>query len=448
MFSILVVDDDISVRRVLIKLLQARSYRVSGAATEEEALRRIKEEVYDLVITDLKIGVNNSSGMDILRTVKQIDPTVEVIVLTGFGTIESSVEAMKLGAFDYVLKPLSEDEFIVRVERALSRKQMAEEIERLRERLRKENEFETIIARSKEMNEILQFVTKVGKSDSPIMLQGESGTGKELIARAIHRIGRPEGPFVPINCSALPESLLESELFGYMKGAFTGATMNKKGLFEEAHGGTLFLDEIADMAAITQVKLLRALDLGEVRRLGSNAQIYVNVRLVTATNKDINVMIGNKEFREELYYRLNVISIFIPPLRDRKDDIIPLAEHFLKVYGTKMNRNVSRISSEARQVMTNYEWPGNVRELENAIERAVVLAQSDTIASEDLPFNKIQQPSIIQKAIREQWNLKKLEKEYIMSTLAECSWNHSRASEKLGIARNTLWRKLKGYNVS
>ncbi|MBM3212853.1 sigma-54-dependent Fis family transcriptional regulator, partial [Candidatus Poribacteria bacterium] len=204
MFSILVVDDDISVRRVLIKLLQARSYRVSGAATEEEALRRIKEEVYDLVITDLKIGVNNSSGMDILRTVKQIDPTVEVIVLTGFGTIESSVEAMKLGAFDYVLKPLSEDEFIVRVERALSRKQMAEEIERLKERLRKENEFETIIARSKEMNEILQLVAKVGKSDSPIMLQGESGTGKELIARAIHRIGRPEGPFVPINCSALP----------------------------------------------------------------------------------------------------------------------------------------------------------------------------------------------------------------------------------------------------
>ena len=446
MYSILVVDDEASIRKTLIELLRAQRYRVTGIATVIEALNRIKEEAYDLIITDLRIG--NMSGMEILKAAKQMDPTVEVIVLTGYGTIESSVEAMKLGAYDYILKPLGEDEFIMRVERALSRKQMTEEIERLRQYLRKDKEFETIIAESKKMQEILQLVAKIGKSDSPIMLQGESGTGKELVARAIHRTGRPDGSFVPINCSALPETLLESELFGYMKGAFTGATINKKGLFEEAHGGTLFLDEIGDMSALTQVRLFRALDIGEVRRLGSNTQIYVNARLVTATNKNLQDMVAKAEFREELYYRLNVISIIIPPLRERREDIIPLAEHFLKLYSAKMNRNVSKISPEAAQFMLRYEWPGNVRELENAIERAVVLAQEDIVTLEDLPFgSQMQQPNILHKALQEQWDLKRLEKEHILNIMAGCSWNHSQASKKLGIARNTLWRKLKEYEV-
>lgn len=447
MLSILVVDDQKEVRTVLADLLKGHGYNVTSVSTVTEALRRIKDEAYDLIITDLRMG--SMSGMEVLKAAKQTDPMVEVIVLTGYGTIESSVEAMKLGAFDYILKPLDRNELIVRVERALGRKQMTEEIERLRERLKKEIEFEAIVAESEEMKSILQLISKVAKSDSPIMLQGESGTGKELLARAIHRFGRPDGPFIPINCSALPETLLESELFGYMRGAFTGATVNKKGLFEEAHGGTLFMDEIGDMSLATQVRLLRAIDLGEIRRLGSNTQVYVDIRLVTATNKDIDSLVEKGDFREELFYRLNVISIVVPPLRERRADILPLTEHFLKLYSSKMSKSVSRIAPEACQFMLKYDWPGNVRELENAIERAVVLAQENMISLADLPFGvHARQPSILQRASRGQWDLKRLEREHIFNILAECSWNHSQAADRLGIARNTLWRKLKKYGIS
>lgn len=447
MLSILVVDDEDSPRKALITLLEEHGYRVTGAAAAPEALRRIKEDVYDLILTDLKM--DGMSGMDVLRAAKETDPTMEVIVLTGYGTVESAVEAMKLGAFDYIEKPWIEDELIVRVERALGRKRMKEEIERLRGRLREEYDFDTIISESAQMQEVLHLVAKVAESDSPIMLQGESGTGKELLARAIHSSGRPSGPFVPINCSALPETLLESELFGYMKGAFTGATINRRGLFEEAHRGTLFMDEIGDMPATTQVKLLRALDLGEIRRVGSNTPVYVDARLVTATNKDIGSLVRDGRFREELYYRLNVIFIVVPPLRDRRADILPLAEHFLRLYSSRMNKEVSKISPEARQFMVRYDWPGNVRELENAIERAVVLAQHDTISLDDLPFSaQLQQPDILRLASSGRWDLRRLEKEYILNILAECSGNHSQAAERLGIARNTLWRKLKEYGVS
>jgi len=445
--SILVVDDEDEPRATLITLLEEHGYRTTGAATVTEALRRINEDVYDLILTDLKM--DGMSGMDVLKAAKQTDPAMEVIVLTGYGTVESAVEAMKLGAFDYIEKPWIEDELIVRVERALGRKRMTEEIERLRERLREEYNFDTIISESPQMQEVLHLIAKVAETDSPIMLQGESGTGKELLARAIHSSGRPNGPFVPINCSALPETLLESELFGYMKGAFTGATINRKGLFEEAHRGTLFMDEIGDMPATTQVKLLRALDLGEIRRVGSNMPVYVDARLVTATNKDIGSLMREGRFREELYYRLNVISVVVPPLRERRVDIIPLAEHFLKLYSSRMNKEVSEISPEARQLMVRYDWPGNVRELENAIERAVVLAQSGTIFLGDLPFGaQSQQPDILRQASRDRWDLKRLEKEYILDTLEECSRNHSQTAERLGIARNTLWRKLKEYGIS
>jgi DNA-binding NtrC family response regulator len=445
--SILIVDDEDAVRETLMTLLEQYGYGVSGAATVTEALRKISEDVYDLILTDLKM--DDMNGMDVLRAAKQTDPSMEIIVLTGYGTVESAVEAMKLGAFDYIMKPVAPDELPVRVERALGRKRMTEEIEHLRERLRKERNFDTIIAESEEMQKVLQFIAKVAESDSPIMIQGESGTGKELLARAIHSSGRPNGSFVPVNCSALPETLLESELFGYMRGAFTGATVNRKGLFEEAHHGTLFMDEIGDMAAPTQVKLLRALDLGEIRRVGSNIPVYVDARLVTATNKDIGLLVREGIFREELYYRLNVIFITIPPLRRRRDDILPLAEHFLRLYSSKMNKEVLKISPEARQFMVRYDWPGNVRELENAMERAVVLAQHDTISLDDLPFDaRFQQPDILQQASRGRWDLRKLEKEYILSMLAECSGNHSQTAERLGIARNTLWRKLKEYGVS
>lgn len=447
MLSIFIVDDEDSLRTTLMMLLEEHGYRVSGAATVTEALRRINEDVYDLILTDLKM--DDMNGMDVLRAAKQTDPSIEVIVLTGYGTVESAVEAMKLGAFDYIMKPVSPDELLVRVERALGRKRMTEEIERLREQLRKERDFDTIIAESEEMQEVLHFIARVAESDSPIMIQGESGTGKELLARAIHSSGRPNGSFVPVNCSALPETLLESELFGHMKGAFTGATVNRKGLFEEAHHGTLFMDEIGDMTIVTQVKLLRALDLGEIRRVGSNTPVYVDARFVTATNKDIGSLVREGKFREELYYRLNVIFIAVPPLRKRRDDILPLAEHFLRSYSSKMNKEILKISPEARQFMVRYDWPGNVRELENAIERAVVLTQHDTISLDDLPFNaRFQQPDILRQASRGRWDLKRLEKEHILNILAECSGNHSQTAERLGIARNTLWRKLKDYSIS
>jgi transcriptional regulator with PAS, ATPase and Fis domain len=326
---------------------------------------------------------------------------------------------------------------------------MKEEIERLRERLRQEQNFDTIIAESEEMKEVLHLISQISESDSPVMIQGESGTGKELLARAIHSTGRPNNLFLPINCGAFPETLLESELFGYMKGAFTNATTNKKGLFEEAHHGTLFMDEIGDMPQPLQVKLLRALDLGEIRRVGSNKPVYVDVRLVAATNKNVELMVEEGSFRKELYYRLNVIPIFVPPLRERKADIIPLAEHFLKLYSSKMNKEVLKISPDAKQAMMRYDWQGNVRELENAIERAVVLTKHDTILLEDLPFgSQFTQPDILTKASQERWNLKRLEKEYIQNILNECSGNRSKAAARLGIARNTLWRKIDAYNIS
>lgn len=448
MLSILVVDDDDIVRKPLIELLTIHGYITSGASTVQGALQKIKEDVYDLVITDLKMD-GMRSGIDVLRAAKQIDPLMEVMVITGYGTIESAVEAMKLGASDYILKPPASDEFLMRVERALGRKQMTEEINRLRERLMEERNFDTIVAESEEMKKVLHFVAKVAESDSPIMIQGESGTGKELLARAIHASGRPEGLFLPINCSAFPETLLESELFGYMKGAFTGAIINKKGVFEEAHEGTLFMDEIGDMPASLQVKLLRTLDLGEIRRVGSNKPVYVNVRLVAATNKNLEALVSEGDFREELYYRLNVIPVTIPPLRERRSDILPLAEHFLKLYGSKTSKGVLKISPEARQALVRYDWPGNVRELENAIERAVVLAHYDTIMLEDLPFGtQSQQSNILQKAVYDHWDLKTLEKQHILNVLSECSGNHSQTAQQLGIARNTLWRKLKAYNIS
>lgn len=448
MFSILVVDDDASIRVPWIDLLEEHGYRAAGAATVDEAIQKINEDVYDLVLTDLRMG-GTRGGIDVLKAAGQTDPTMEVIVITGYGTVESAVEAMKLGAFDYIRKPPATDELVMRVERAVGRKQMFAEIARLRERLRHEKNFDTIVAESDEMKEVLHLVAKVAESDSPVLIRGESGTGKELVAWAIHTNGRPNKQFLPINCGGFPETLLESELFGYMRGAFTGAAVNKKGLFEEAHNGTLFMDEIGDMPESLQVKLLRALDLGEIRRLGSNKPVYVKVRLVAATNKNLEELVQSGRFRKELYYRLNVIPIFIPPLRERRKDILPLAEHFLELFSSKMNREVLKLSSEARQAMVRYDWPGNVRELENAVERAVVLAQYDTIFLEDLPFgDQFQQPDILRRATRERWDLKTLEKEHILSVLSECSDNHSRTATRLGIARNTLWRKLKSYSVS
>jgi len=446
MLSIFVISDEYAFRIELKDLLDQHGYNVRIFSDISECIEQIKSGECDLILSDL--NKDNNTAENILKSVKSINPNIEVIFFTESESIELAASIVKLGAFDYMQKPIIPDNLLIKVERALGHKRMIEEIERLQENFMREYGLQAIVARSKEMLNVLHEVTQVAKSDSPILIQGESGTGKELIARAIHSSGRPGKPFIPINCGAMPETLLESELFGYMKGAFTGARINKKGLFEEAHDGTIFMDEIGDMPLITQVKILRALDFGEIRRLGSNIPIYVNTRIVAATNKDVLSLVKDGKFREDLYYRLNVISIKIPPLRERKSDIIPLANHFLKLYSARMGKDVKKISHEVRQILLKYDWPGNVRELENVIERAIVLAQYDTIFPDDLPTGlQSNQPDIIKIAIEKRWSLKELEKEYLSNVIKNHSGNLSKAVETLGIARNTLWRKMKKFGI-
>lgn len=446
MLSIFVISDEYAFRIELKDLLDQHGYNVRIFSDISECIEQIKSGECDLILSDL--NKDNNTAENILKSVKSINPNIEVIFFTEYESIELAASIVKLGAFDYMQKPIIPDNLLIKVERALGHKRMIEEIERLQENFKREYGLQAIVAESKEMLNVLREVTQVAKSDSPILIQGESGTGKELIARAIHSSGRPGKPFIPINCGAMPETLLESELFGYMKGAFTGARINKKGLFEEAHDGTIFMDEIGDMPLITQVKILRALDFGEIRRLGSNIPIYVNTRIVAATNKDMLSLVKDGKFREDLYYRLNVISIKIPPLRERKSDIIPLANHFLKLYSARMGKDVKKISHEVRQILLKYDWPGNVRELENVIERAIVLAQYDTIFPDDLPTGlQSNQPDIIKIAIEKRWSLKELEKEYLSNVIKNHSGNLSKAVETLGIARNTLWRKMKKFGI-
>jgi len=447
MLSILIIDNEYATQTLLANLLKQHGYKVKGDSDISEYLEQIKNNEFDLILTDLNL--KNINTIELIKLIKQLNPNIEVIVLTEYGSIESAVEIMKLGAFDYTLKPIDFEELLIKVERAIGKKQMSEEIEQLQNQFINEYGLNMIIAKSDEMRKVLHKVSIVAEGDSSILIQGESGTGKELISKAIHSSGRPGKPFVPINCGALPETLLESELFGYMKGSFTGAKFNKKGLFEEANNGTIFLDEIGDMSLSTQVKLLRVLDFGEIRRLGSNIPVYVDTRVVAATNKDIKALVKSGRFREDLYYRLNVITITIPPLRERKADILPLAKHFLKIYSNKMNKDVQKIAPETRKILMKYDWPGNVRELENVIERAIVLAQYDTIFPYDLPLNfQYDQPDIIKQAINGNWNIEKLEREYIVNMLKESSGKLLQTSQNLGIARNSLWRKIKKYKIS
>ncbi len=446
MLSVFITVNEHAFRIELKELLNQHGYNVRVFSDFQELIDQVKQGECDLILTDSNI--DNITAIDILVTVKSINPNIEVIVFDESESVDLATKIMKLGAFDYMQKPIIPDNLLIKVERALGHKKMMEEVERLQENFRREYGLQSIIAKSKEMIDVLYKISQVAKGDSPILIQGESGTGKEMIARAIHSSGRPGKPFIPINCGAMPETLLESELFGYMKGAFTGARINKKGLFEEAHDGTIFLDEIGDMSQITQVKILRALDFGEIRRLGNNIPIYVNTRVVAATNKDILSLVKDGKFREDLYYRLNVISVTIPPLRERKSDIIPLANHFLRLYSVKMGKDVKKISNEARQLLLKYDWPGNIRELENVIERAIVLTHYDTILPDNLPTRiKSGQLDIIKTAVEEKWNLKELEKEYISSVIREYSGNLSEAKEILGISRNTLWRKMKKLDI-
>jgi len=439
---ILVVDDEPSMRTTLSILLKREGYQVSQAGSGAEALGMLEQGGYDMVLTDLKMA--GMDGIELLRRIKVVAPQTEVLIFTAYGTVKSAVEAMKLGAYDYIGKPFDEEELLLKVARALERKALVREVLHLRAALNGEGGRGKIIAASKQMREVLATVDQVAPTEATVLIEGESGTGKEIIARAIHqRSPRSDRPFIPINCSTFPDTLLESELFGYEKGAFTGADKGRKGLFEAAHTGTLFLDEIGDMPLPLQGKLLRVLQEGEVRRLGSTQPIQVQVRIVTATNKRVEQLVAQGTLRDDLFYRLNVVRISIPPLRERPDDIIPLAHHFLEIYRKKAQKEIVGFAPDAVKIMLDHPWPGNVRELENAVERGAIICRSPSIAAQDLSLGL----PLLDARSDKGMTLKELERRHTLSTLERHGGNQARAARELGIGRNTLWRRLKEYGI-
>ena len=447
MADILLVDDEPAARTTLAILVRKQGHRVTQAESVQAAAKALAETTFDLVITDLRMP--DGDGLDVLRTTKAQAPETAVILLTAYAGWESAKEAMRLGAFDYFEKGKDPDDLLHRIEKALAEKGLRRENENLRRQVRERYGLPGIIAQSREMQRVLELVMRVAPTEATVLIQGESGTGKEVIAKAIHHASpRSQHAFVTVNCGALPEALLESEIFGHVRGAFTGATAHKKGLFEEADGGTFFLDEIGEMPASLQVKFLRALQEGEVRRVGANQAGTVNVRVLAATNRDLAQMMQQGKFREDLFYRLNVIALDLPPLRERREDILILAEHFLAQFGARQGRPL-RLSAEAVERLLRYPWPGNVRELANAMEHTAILTPHDVTGPDDLPPHiAAGTPLGPAAALPREQTLADLEKAHIFQTLERYGWNHSRAAEILGINRSSLWRKLKEYQIA
>jgi DNA-binding NtrC family response regulator len=446
MTTILIVDDEPSARLTLALLLRRRGHRVLQTDGVTAALKALGEQAVDLIVTDLRMP--DGSGLDVLRAAKANSPEASVILLTAYAGWESAKEAIQLGALDYFEKGREPDELLHRIDKALDEKALRRENANLRQQIQERYGLPGIIGRSAEMRHVLDLVARVAPTDATVLVRGESGTGKELIAKAVHHTSRrARGSFVAVNCGAVPETLLESELFGHVKGAFTGAAATKKGLFEEAHEGTLFLDEIGEMTPALQVKVLRALQDGEIRPVGSTQSSTADVRVLAATHRDLEQMIQHGTFREDLFYRLNVITLTLPPLRDRREDIPVLAEHFLDRHGSKLGRQL-RLSPDALDRLLAYPWPGNVRELENAMERTAILSRTETVRPDDLPPHVAAGTSLGRApALAAQQTLADLEQAHILQTLERCGWNHSRTAEALRIGRTTLWRKLKEYGL-
>ena len=441
--TLLVADDDPGLRESLERTLTREGYRVVLASDGRAALERVQAGGVDLIVTDLRMP--GLTGLELLRAAKAIMPDVDVILLTAFGTVEEAVKAMKDGAYDFLTKPFRREQLIKLVDKALERRDLIEQNKALKKQLEDIRAKGQMIGSSPAYRRMLSLVEQVADSSATILIQGESGAGKELVARTIHeRSGRRNGPFVAVNCAALPETLLESELFGYEKGAFTGAAARKDGRFELANGGTLFLDEVADLSLVTQPKILRVLQEGEFERLGGTRTIQVDVRIVAATNQDLSEMVKEKRFREDLYYRLNVITVRVPPLRERHEDIRLLAQHYLRVYAAKNGRKLDGFSNEALERLESYRWPGNVRELENLIERMVLLARKDRIDAEDLPeeIAGVKRPP--RDAILELVGtpLADVEQRLLDETLRITGGNKTQAAKLLGIDVRTVARKL------
>ncbi len=445
--KILVVDDDSLMKDFLKEALGRCDYSVDSASCGEEALGKIKDKDYDVILSDIRMP--SMSGMELLKATKEYLPEAKVVMMTAYGTVENAVEAMKLGAFDYVMKPFSADEIELVLKRAVEYKRLILENRLLRRELAGKYRFENIVGKSPQMQEIFELVEGVADTKATVLITGESGTGKELIARAIHyNSSRRDGPFIRINCAALPHNLVESELFGHERGAFTGAVRKCRGRFELADGGTLLLDEVSEISPGLQAKLLRVLQEKEFERVGSGQTIQVDVRIICTSNRNLREQIEKGRFREDLFYRLNVIPIHIAPLRERKEDIPPLVEHFLGKYNLENNRSVQGISNKFYQMLMEYAWPGNVRELENCIERAVVTCKADVLAPRDFPqeiaFGKA---GFAPEAIEVGCSIHEAEKKLILKTLEAKRGNRTKAAEMLGISTRTLRSKLQEYGL-
>jgi DNA-binding NtrC family response regulator len=439
--KILIVDDELIMRESLAGWLERDGHEIQTALSGEEALKKCKDTRFDILLVDIKMeGMN---GLDVLKQVRESDPDVDVVMITAYGSISSAIEAMKNGAYDYLLKPFDPNELGVLIEKIIEHQAQARENLFLREQYKDRIRFESMIGQSQPMQEIFKLIQDVAPSDSTVLITGETGTGKGLAAKAIHtNSARAAGPFVVVNCGAVPEHLMESELFGHQRGAFTDAKETKKGRLELAHGGTLFLDEIGEISMRMQIDLLRVLEDGILYRVGGTQPIEADFRVVVATNKDLKEAIKAGSFRKDLYYRLNVISFQMPPLRDRKEDIPLLADHFLRRFSQETNKAIDRISREATDEMMLYEWPGNIRELENAIERAVVVGKGRTIEPKDLPIFSPEHVSLHPAN-----TLKEVERQHIIHILDQNQWNMTRCATILGVDRSTLYSKIKRHRI-
>jgi two-component system response regulator GlrR len=456
--QILVVDDNPNLLELIRMRLESADYDVIATGDEAEAVKAIKEQLFDLCIVDLMLA--NGDGLALMDEFRGINPELPTIILTAHGSIQSAVEAMRRGAYSYLTKPFEPADLLLQIDRALENRKLNYEIKRLKEIIHERYDFANIIARSGKMRAVLDVVSRIAKLDSTVHIHGESGTGKELIAKAIHLASdRKDKPFVALNCAALPESLLESELFGHEKGAFTGAVKSTRGLFTQAHGGTLFLDEIGDMPRATQSKLLRVLQERQFYPVGSEVPLEVDVRVIVATNKDLEDQVRKGMFRDDLFYRIHVIPVNLPPLRDRKDDIVPLLEHFLKKYSEHMKKEVKGLTPEALRKVMLHDWPGNVRELENTIEYAVAMTQSDTVTEDFILQGKNltteRAPNFLQDSIEEPSSgLKPLkdardafERDYLVQVLSMTEGNVSQAAKLAGKYRADFYDLLKKHDL-
>lgn len=444
--KILIVDDEAVMRDTMSDWLLEKGFNVVSVTSGMEAIEKVKTGSFNIAFVDMKMP--GLDGLEVLRAMKRIDPETAVVIMTAYATIETAIEAMKEGAYEYMIKPFSLDVVELIVKKIVKYQELVAENILLRKRLEEKDHLKNIVGKSPQMKEVLELVDSIAETNSTILIQGASGTGKEVIARAIHlKSRRRDMPFIAANCAAIPRELLESELFGHEKGAYTGATYTKKGRFEQADGGTLFLDEVGEMSLSAQVHLLRVLQEKEFRKVGGTELIKVDARIISSSNKDLEQAVKEGRFREDLFYRLNVIAIYLPKLNERKDDIPLLVDHLLTKYGLESGRGKKTMSPEAMALMMKHAWPGNVRELENVIERAVILSKDIVIKPEYLPQIVKKEPQGDHRVFIQDRSLEEMEKQYIYGVLRENNWNKSKSSRILGIERMTLYHKIKKYNL-